>query len=308
MSARAQTYWAGLAGLFALVLVVFAPGGAWAQCCAPPPCCAPPRPPAPREPCCGSGSHEIKVPGVNVSVGASVVVNASTAATVHATSAANSGAFVVYGGGGSSYSVGNGPVSVIQGLNVEGPRMQRTAYNATRTRIKTVVIQAFCLDDRAIPHPASQVTPDREIAPFYDGELYRCLAGTRMQITFADYDGKISFEHGQTMMCAKGEALYYARASRSVVGPDGGPVSAGPGGPDAIGPDGQRAGRMECRPQKAARDCNERSLLRRFGAGVKILRIITTETYTAYREEQTQSSQMSSFSMTVDGGVGGVSY
>ncbi|WP_204282233.1 hypothetical protein, partial [Serratia marcescens] len=42
---------------------------------------------------------------------------------------------------------------------------------------------------------------------------------------------------------------------------------------------------VSCRPQLPARDCNERSLLRRFGAGVKILNMLTTETYTAYREE-----------------------
>ena len=62
--------------------------------------------------------------------------------------------------------------------------------------------------------------------------------------------------------------------------------------------------------QKPARDCNERSLLRRFGAGVKIIKIIITETYTAYREEQTRtvSSSSSSFSMDIDGGVGGVAH
>ena len=286
MSARWTMFLTGLAGLALLALIGLAPSSALAQCCAPPPsCCKPPTPPPPSQPCCGSGGPQVKIPGVNVVVGASVVVNASAAAIVNA---AGSGAanVVVYGGGGSRYSVGGGPVSVIQGLNVEGG-LQRSAYSASRTTVRKVVIQAFCLDDRDVPHPASQVSPKREIDDIYDGELYRCLAGTRMQVTFADFDGKISFEHGETMMCAKGEALYYARAS----GRDGGPPEA--------------AGRMECRPQRPARDCNERSLLRRFGAGVKILRIVTRESYTAYREETMQGS---SFSMAVDGGVGGVVY
>ena len=37
-----------------------------------------------------------------------------------------------------------------------------------------------------------------------------------------------------------------------------------------------------------------------------ILKIVTTETYTAYREEMVQSASAASFSMTLDGGVGGM--
>ena len=288
MNARWKTICAGLSGLVLLGLIGLFPAPARAQCCAPPPpCnCKPPKPPPPPADACCNGGHQVRVPGVNVVVGASVVVNASAMANASASASGRGNVTVFSGGGGSSFAIGGGSVSVIQGLNVEGggSRLQRSAYSATRTKVKTVVIQAFCLDDRDIPHPASQVGPDRDIPESYDGEIYRCLAGTRMQITFADYEGRIAFDKGQTMMCAKGEALYYSGS-----------------GSDA-------AGRMECRPQKPARDCNERSLLRRFGAGVKILRIITTETYTAYREETVQTSQVSTFNMSVDGGVGGIAY
>ncbi len=67
---------------------------------------------------------------------------------------------------------------------------------------------------------------------------------------------------------------------------------------------------MECRPQKPGRDCNERSLLRRFGAGVKVLTMIMTETYTAYREEEDReaSSVSVTTAMSLDGGVGGIVY
>jgi len=66
---------------------------------------------------------------------------------------------------------------------------------------------------------------------------------------------------------------------------------------------------VACRAQKPARDCNERSLLRRFGAGVKILVMITTEKYSAYREQQSESSStMSGGSISLDGGVGGVTF
>ena len=187
---------------------------------------------------------------------------------------------------------------MIQGMVVEGqaPRTRRVAYEATRTRMRKVVIQAYCLDDRDVPHPASQVTPDRDIDEYYDGELYRCIAGARMQYVIADFNGKIAFDGGQTVVCGKGEALYHSPgAGRGGAGLDGGPN----GGAS-----------VACRPQKAARDCNERSLLRRFGAGVKILTMLATERYTAYREETVmeQASQTVMTGMSLDGGVGGVAF
>jgi hypothetical protein len=152
----------------------------------------------------------------------------------------------------------------------------RTPFTAYRRMMKRVVIQAVCIDDRQVPHPASQVKPDREIADGYDGELYRCLAGTWLQATIADYEGEIKFDHGQTLTCRKHEALWF-------------------GG----------EGRLECRPEKPERDCNERSLLRRYGAGVKILTMYREEEYTEYREEQVQSATVITGAITLDGGVGG---
>jgi hypothetical protein len=293
------------AGLGALVL-----GGiAYAQCgsCTPPPppCCAPPpappRPPTP--PGCNTcgGGHNVYVPGINIHVGGSVVVNASASATASAGAGAGAGAgasagSTVYYGGGTHGGYYSGPVSTgyIQGLNVEGGEARRRAsYEATRTRFKRVVIRAVCLDDRDIPHPASQVTPDREIDSGYDGELYRCIAGSRMQYVIGAYEGFSETNFGgETYVCGKNEALYYG----------GGSASGLAGGPEG------RGGAMSCRPQRPARDCNERSLLRRYGAGVKILTILTTEKYTAYREETVREQSSQGLSLSLDGGVGGVVY
>jgi hypothetical protein len=250
-------------------------------------CCAPPSPPpscnCTPPPCCTPG-HNINIPSVNVNVAASVVVNAAVNANAR-TSASSQGSVFVGGGGGGG--VAPGPVGVIQGLNVEG-QTRRTAYEATRSMFKKVVIQAFCFDDKEVPHPASQVTPDRDIEDSYDGELYRCIAGTHMQITVAEWKERISFEGGQTISCQKGEALYHVPGAA-------GAAAAGHGGAS-----------LQCRPQKPARDCNERSLLRRVGAGIKILTIMYTERYTAYREETTGAT--ASMGMSLDGGVGGVAY
>ena len=314
MNGRLLTLWAVAAGLTLLALSF--PVAAFAGGCGctppPPPCCRPPSPPPPpSHPCCGSGANNIIVPGVNVFVGASVIVNANASAVVNASASATgsgsgtgtgtgtgsgsgsgtgngSGVVVVGGGGGgSSWYSDQGQSGYIQGLSVDsGLKTERVSYQASRTKIRTVVIQAVCLDDKDVPHPASQLSPDRELTDRYEGEIYRCIAGARMQVTVADYSGKVDFDHGQTFTCTKSDALVLSK------GPDGGP------------------GRIECKPQKPARDCNERSLLRRFGAGVKILKIVSTETYTAYREEQTQtaSSASSSFNMSIDGGVGGVAH
>ena len=306
--------WISLAaGLGALVLG----GVAYAQCCAPPPppCCAPPpappRPPAP-PPCntCGGGGHNVNIPGINIHVGGSIIVNANASATANsnasagssagAGSGASAGSTVYYGGGthGGYYS---GPMSTgyIQGLNVEGGEARRrAAYEATRTKFKRVVIRAVCLDDRDIPHPASQVTPDRDIDSGYDGELYRCIAGSRMQYVVGAYEGYSQANFGgETYVCGKNEALYYGGGGRG----DSGLA----GGPDGRGAQG---GALACRPQRPARDCNERSLLRRYGAGVKVVTILTTEKYTAYREETVRESSMSGMSLSLDGGVGGVVY
>jgi len=285
-------------------------GAAHAKCvnaCPPPPVCckpppAPPKPPKPPStPCCTPG-HNVNIPGVNINVGATVIVNAnanvSAGAIAGASAGASSGAGAgattnVYYGGGSHGGYYSGPMSTgyIQGLNVEGGEMRRRAsYEATRTKLRRVVVRAVCLDDRDVPHPASQVTPDRDIDNRYDGELYRCIAGSRMQYVIGDYDGAVDISTNgrgaQTFTCAKNEALYHT-----------------PG----VGQGGQ-AGTLSCRPARPARDCNERSLLRRFGAGVKILTILTSETYTAYREEQVRETSASSMSFSLDGGVGGVVY
>ena len=217
--------------------------------------------------------HEM--PKIKVNVNVYAMANASAQARSQSMASTQAATFIGGGGGGGS-SIGPAPVGIIQNLNVGG-EVRRTAYEAERTKIKKVVIEVVCIDDKLVPHPGSQVTPDRDIDDVYDGELFRCIAGTHMHVTIADYEGSIDFGRGWTMDCDKGQALYH-----------------------------EHGGAVECRAQLPARDCNERSLLRRFGAGVKILTMITKERYTAYKEETEGSSSVGS--MTIDGGVGGMVY
>lgn len=178
-------------------------------------------------------------------------------------------------GGGSNYYSSEGASSYIPNLQVEGeaPEARRICAEFRATP-RVVAIQAVCLDDKAIPHPASQVIPDRDLAANYEGEVFRCIAGARMQYTLADYTGAADFTRGQTVSCVKGDALYHSAA-----------------------------GQLACRPQRPARDCNERSLLRRYGAGIKVMKM-GGQQCVAYRTAASQSSAPGA--MVLDGGVGGV--
>ncbi|MBU1540795.1 MAG: hypothetical protein KKC29_07375 [Alphaproteobacteria bacterium] len=221
---------------------------------------------------------------VNVNVNANSNANSNANAGGRAGISARAGSFSSGGGGGggSAYVTVDQPYpTTINGLMVEGARVRqviRVPFEARRRWEKRVVIRAFCIDDRNVPHPASQVRPDREVDGDYEGELYRCLAGTWLQITWAEYEGHADFGRGETMDCRKGEALWHGRG-----------------------------GRIECKAQRAERECNERSLLRRYGAGVKILTWVREETYTEYREEVVEQAgyAVQGATITLDGGVGG---
>jgi hypothetical protein len=182
------------------------------------------------------------------------------------------------GAGGAWVEQGSAP-SLVQGLDVDTgeTEVRRTSYQATRKVERRVLIQAQCLDDKATPHPASQVHPERDVADGYDGEIFRCIAGTRLQATLGDYNDALTLAHGETLSCDKMQALYHTAE-----------------------------GAVVCRAQTPARDCNERSLLRRYGPGVKVLKLTREETYTAWRDETTTTQlQKTGGMITLDGGVGG---
>jgi hypothetical protein len=157
------------------------------------------------------------------------------------------------GGGYGSFSEQGGVTTNIEAVQVEAPAPERRVCAAFRAVAQAMTIRASCLDDKDVPHPASQVSPERQVANGFEGEIYRCIAGTRLQYTMLQSEGA---SDGQSMSCRKGEALYH-----------------------------QSNGRLECRAQKPARDCNERSLLRRYGAGVKVLSAVAGQECVAWRTE-----------------------
>ncbi len=239
--------------------------------CAPPP--APP-PPPPSSGCCQTPRNlVVQMPGVNVAtanvhVGATSMAVASAQASSLASGIAvagagaggnaSAGAGAFFGSGGGYYSNPGVAQSTISGLSVEGGyetrRVEEDVVGYEEICVDKIVeefrtrpVQALCIDDRNTPHPASRVDDEMAVMAGYTGELYRCMAGTRMQVTLGEMvNGAASFERGETFSCAKGEALVHTRS-----------------------------GQLQCRTQRPERDCNERSLLRKFGPGIKLVNMPT---------------------------------
>ena len=268
MSAQLKRFLPILAGAATLAFA----GAAFAGCdkgCKPtpppppkPPCCkpAPPKPPAPTPP---------PVFNIDVNANAKAVAKANASATANANNHnVNNNEITFFGGGGANIIATPG-FPVIQALNV-GTQARR-AVTETKSVFKKVVIRTVCITDKGTAHAASQLFPERDVREGFEGELYRCVAGSRIQATWAEWAGSENFEHGEAIACGKGEALWYGK------------------------------GELKCRAQTAQRNCFERSLLRRFGAGVKVLVMSKQETFTRYEEE----SFASSGSIALDGGVGG---
>lgn len=241
--------------------------------------CAPPAPPTtpthpgkPNMPGCGGGNCG-GGGGGNVNVNVNVNVKASASASAWGPGAFNgsgSGA-AYYGGGYGNWSQTPGVPSSMA-LNVEGGEQRAMeAYQASRSFTRLTIIEAACIDDKGVPHPASQLFGGKDVNGAYAGEIYRCIAGTKMRYTLTAKDGG----EGRSYDCRKGDALWHEN------------------------------GVVRCQAQIPARACNERSLLRKFGAGVKILTLTTTESYQAQREVVKQSSATYSSNMVFDGGVGG---
>ena len=240
-----------------------------------PGCCRPPSPPPPppSNHCCQTPSNVVvNVPGVsvaaaNVRVGAStsVIAAAGVSATTSAgvvVSGGSSGGAYAFGGGGGYYSNPGVSQSSISGLTLDGGYETKTVEEEIATtesycldriieEIKMRPVQAMCIDDKNTPHPASRVDGAVEVSPTFNGEIYRCIAGTHMQVTLGTVEnGAASFASGETFSCVKGESLWHSKG-----------------------------GQLVCRPQAPERNCNERSLLRKYGPGVKMIEVASKKTW-----------------------------
>lgn len=249
--------------------------------------------------CCDLPQNQIiEVPGVRAP-GASVVIGAGNAGHGYSTyiqqgQGQQAGVYYFNNGGGAT--VAPYESSVLNNLQVEG-EMQRVTETVTEqvpvteqycapadVTVMAQPVQAVCIDDKGAPHPASQVFGEERIDATYNGEVFRCMAGTSMQVTVGSYANTAAvFDGGRTFSCKKGESLNHS-----------------------VG------GQLSCAPEAPQRNCNERSLLRRYGPGLKTVSAKTpaciptqrTVMKQVTRQVQVEKPISSSGRIVLDGGVG----
>jgi hypothetical protein len=246
------------------------------------------KPPPKQDDCKPPPNLIVKVPGVSIAT-ASVNVGATATAVASArvstlasgvvVSGADAGSMLAFAGGGGGYYSNPGvPQTSITNLTLTGD-----AYCVDRIveEFQVRPVQALCVDDKNSPHPASRLDDSATVEADYSGEVYRCVAGTRMQVTLGHMvNGQPSFASGDTFSCAKGESLWHA-----------------PGG------------QLACKTQTPERNCNERSLLRKFGPGVKLVSIGGKKTVCEPVTGKVQGAtrvprSIATGDLVLDGGVG----
>lgn len=260
-------------------------------------CCKGPKGPSVHIPGVNVSGPNVMVHGSHVSVHqGSIVSNTQTYLNTHVSGSSEGGVYV--SGGGGYYTAQGVSPTPITALNVEGgeetyletiteqvPKVEEYCEDEFVMTSSIRPLQAVCIDDKGVPHPASRVDASDRVPAQYKGELFRCMAGTSMQVTLGTVEhGKASFTHGETFACRKGEALVH-----------------------------QRGGALSCAPQSPARSCNERSLLRRHGPGIKLVEtrsktkkcIPRTRTVMTSVERQVERTRETvSQPLLLDGGVG----
>ncbi len=255
------------------------------------PCCQHPGGPNVHAPNIHIGGPNIHVGGPNIHVGGvhlnshvniNVTASASASAMATAMGGANAGAGAggntfIYSGGGY---IGGGTApaaTALTGLRIAGSSYELIEEERTRWVEGWRVVHVVCVDDTGTPHPASRPDPSERVDAHYDGEIFRCMSGTALHATIGWREhGDDRFEGGDVIHCRKGEALRHA-----------------PGGA------------LSCATQEPRRNCNERSLLRLHGPGVKLVYYRYEEVYTETVRRESARSEVSSMTLMLNGGVGG---
>ena len=245
---------------FGIAVLGFAMLPAHAECAH----CQPAPPPchscnAPPPPCHSCQPPTIVVPPPHVPPPNIIVVNAGARAQAQASATSIA---IAVAQPGTTIIHGGGYVSSGASASVTSGAFsvtEATMEASSSVRERIARIQAICLDDTGTPHPASQVFGGRDVANDYAGEIFRCMSGTHIM--------RVTIE-GRTFDCAAEQALWYENRQ------------------------------VTCKAQIPRRPCNERSLLRRFGPGDKMVLLRDVETHQARRETTFNGA------MSMDGGVG----
>lgn len=259
--------------------------------------------------CCDGGkSHNVNVPGVTVPSPNLVINSASSVVGTQVIIDGGSTLQSSLSGGGadtrttflsnrsyipmadpiipSTLNLGvAGSTQVVETVTEQVPVQEEICIERIVDQVAVVPVRASCIDDTGTPHPASRLDGDLSVAGNYNGEVFRCVAGTSMQVTVgALVNGQADFTQANGFSCAKGEALIH-----------------------------KSGGELSCAPEVPRRNCNERSLLRKHGPGIKMIearvqkKVCDPSVQTRYQtvqKEVLKEVPIPASPITFDGGVG----
>ncbi|MBN9587848.1 MAG: hypothetical protein BGN85_05060 [Alphaproteobacteria bacterium 64-11] len=192
--------------------------------------------------------------------------NASAGSESFASAFGYSGSGAAVGGG--SYiaeAPGPSPVGDIGPITVEAPVAACTIQEATVIK----AIHAVCVSADNHEFPASHMVPDTWIESSYEGEIARCLPGSRLRVTvgavFQSSEGMASsWTHGQTLECGPHEAVRH-----------------------------YKGGMLKCAPAVPVPDCTERTNLRKYGTADMFFTYrarVCMETHQEYSENDSRTN------------------
>jgi hypothetical protein len=220
----------------------------------------------------------------NVSINKSIVINkgggsasaeasAWAAASAQASSSAQANV-VNYGGSYMDYTVINKNVGGDVSVSAE-----QTCHMQDASVVKA--IHAVCVADGR-EFGASHMIRDTWIDSSYEGEVARCIPGATLKVIIGDMvqsdQGMAgSYENGQVLACATGEAVRH-----------------------------YKDGMLKCAPAVPVKDCTERTNLRLYGTGDFFFSFRTQVCASSVHSAESSSDAAVS-GMTLEGGVGGES-
>ena len=131
-----------------------------------------------------------------------------------------------------------GPAPV-QGYNAPAPGGQCSFLDSTVVKS----IRAMCVANDGHEFPASRMSAETWINSGFEGEIARCIPGTRLKamigsVVQSDQGMSTTLEGGQSLQCGTGEALRH-----------------------------YKNGMLKCAPAEKVPDCTERTNLRKYGSG-----------------------------------------
>ena len=223
----------------------------------------------------------------NISINKSIVINkgggggsaeASAFAQAMASASANASAsvnnsVVFYGGGSYEYVTVNNHSGDISGIQTSQQCGMQEA-NVVKS------IHAVCVSYDGREFPASHMTADTWLDSSYEGEVMRCIPGSRLKaivgdVVQSDQGMAGTYASGQVLECADREALRH-----------------------------YKDGMLKCTPAVPVPDCTERTNLRRYGTGDMFFSYRASVCVSGSQTTSQETRDLELTGMTLNGGVG----